>query len=150
MYHPNVNFVALSRKRGPLGGATGSAPTPIADKLPVLSSSYTNTTQCAYHSYFSDISDTLSTKLLGIITLSKLIDYLDLPDPAEGLPLLNEVVQYGNAAVRNASGTGQGALDDLRKTLQDEVLSPLLSVLENVKESWDAVQAGTSGVPGVS
>jgi hypothetical protein len=89
------------------------------DKLPVLSGTYAAAPSKVYKSYFSEISDALSTKLQGIVKLSDLIKYLDLGDPAEGLPLLNEVVQYGDAAVRDPSSTGQGTLGDLCKTLQD-------------------------------
>jgi len=106
-----------------------------ADKLPVLSGTYAAAPSKAHKSYFSEISDALSTKLLGIVKLSDLIKFLDLGDPAEGLPLLNDVVRYDNAAVGDLSGTGRGALDDVRKTLQDEVLSPLLPMLQAVQQS---------------
>lgn len=153
MFRPESDFIAISRLKGPIGGS----PKPRTEKEGELKDnkveqsgtliSHVDNYQrfdisggkdklvAAYKRYFA-----LDTKLLGLIRLNKLLEYMGLPTPEQGLPLLKEAVDYGIAQAGSAAQMLDQQATAGRTVVQDEVIAPLLKVVEQIEKDWEEAQ----------
>ncbi len=157
MYSPGNDFVAMSRKNGPVGGRDGGNVLCIGtpgglEKWSAKHLSYgaaTGSTQettgasvqksdrdinkiKVLQNYFSG-----KAKLFGIIRIDKLIEFLglDLDKPNE-LPVIGELIEYGASAMHQAEAAGS----DIKAFLKTEVLVPLLEIITGLETRWQEVQ----------
>lgn len=149
---PAGEVIALSRERGPLTG-TGRldkagvidtvvdkesgfpltpAPAPAPQRAfgPNSETADVNHAKKAFDKFFSG-NDTLKTKILGLVSVSDLVEFLDVKNAAAELPLLREVVEYGMSGA-------EGAADSLRAN----VIAPLHDLILELGRQWD--EAGRS------
>ena len=151
---PAGQLVALSRQRGPLSGEKpvgpgelGSVteggypvdqiPTPaIASPAPGVpagaptpappsTEAPSHSADPAYKQFFNSSNALLETRILGLVPMSDLLQYLKLDKAANGLPLLKEAVEYG------VGGLETGA-DVLRK----QVITPLYGIVYDLNTLW--------------
>lgn len=146
MYRPGGEIVAISRLKGPMGGASKAAPdykpVIITDPGTLVARSEENFS----HSLLKDVESLKAkirvfqrylsgeTKLLGVVRVDKLIEYLGI-ETAE-LPVMKEVVEYGASAMHAA----EKAAVDVQAALRDEVLLPLSRAVAKLQETWRDIQ----------
>ena len=145
VFRPESNFVAISRLKGPLGGSRADDKSKFKPNKPTTPMGNPGTLVAragdydrggdpldAYKRYFN-----FNTKLLGLIELRKLLQYMGLANPDQDLPGLKEVKEYGVAQMAGAIAT---SANDVRQLVQDQVLSPLLDVITDLEKRWDELQ----------
>ena len=149
---PAGEVIALSRERGPLTGTgrleqagaidtvvdrvSGFPLTPAPAPAPQRASGSNDETldeknaKRAFDKFFGG-NDVLKTKILGLVSVSDLVEFLDVKNAAAELPLLREVVEYGMSGA-------EGAADSLRTN----VIAPLHQLILELGRQWD--KAGKS------
>ncbi|OSI28070.1 methyl-accepting chemotaxis protein [Bradyrhizobium canariense] len=187
---PHMNMIALSRKKGPLGGdgtlTWRSGPDSDVDRPQEVSAPFDDfakaETLVSLVNYFNAESRTVpvatpadrrapatvpappdrnnppgigpqdpqqiakmlevvksyfsaDAKLLGTITLKQLMVLLDVD--ISRLPVLQEAIEYGTAALSSA----EGAARDLANDVRTRVLAPLRAVIERMRREWTALDA---------
>lgn len=154
MFRPELGLVALSRRKGPLGGRRGSESSPDFElgslahfyrdgahgddpKTPPPPVPPTNATTPAVSANVMERYFKLDTKLLGAVSLTDLVKMLGLSDPDKDLPDLKELVEFGASAGAAAEqGAEAGA-----QVVRDNVLLPLLDVVKGLRRQWAELQA---------
>ena len=155
---PNSLIAALGRKSGPLGGTTPSYSLGpgLAEKRPValpvndargpaehmfslaehfsmgtttLATAGEGSTAASttYKDFFAD-----DAKLLGVIKLKDLIDFLDVSGATDALPVLKEAVEFGTEALASLQSGARDGLDLVRR----EILVPLRELTRRIREQW--------------
>jgi len=149
---PAGEVIALSRERGPMTGTgrldkagaidtvvdkeSGFPLTPAPAPAPQRAFGSNSETpdgknaKKAFDKFFSG-NDALKTKILGLVSVSDLVEFLDVKNAAAELPLLREVVEYGMSGA-------EGAADSLRIN----VIAPLHELILELGRQWD--EAGRS------
>ncbi|KQS72226.1 hypothetical protein ASG39_00050 [Rhizobium sp. Leaf371] len=155
---PNALIAALGRKSGPLGGTepsyslrpgfstklfvalTPSDPRQPAEEMFSLAEHFSMGTttltkagegstaaSTTYKDFFAD-----DAKLLGVIKLRDLIDFLDISGATDALPVLKEAVEFGTEALASLQSGARDGLDLVRR----EILVPLRELTRRVREQW--------------
>ena len=160
IYSPGNNFVGLGREPGPVGGPStltinkigtledwsreklGYSPKPAPSQLQTIaatpSAAPTPTAVTSkvdvYRNYFSK-----DAKLLGVIRLDKLIEFLGIKDAPEDLakkatelPKVKEIIEYGSSAMQDA----EHGLEEFEHFLKQSVLMPLLQIVAELDNVW--------------
>ncbi|MDM0001213.1 hypothetical protein QTI24_21585 [Variovorax sp. J22P240] len=144
---PAGEVIALARERGPLTGTgrldragvvdsvvgkeSGFPLTPAPAPRPQRAFGPDDTTadprnaKKAFNKFFSG-NDALKTKILGLVSVSDLVEFLDVKSAASELPLLRDVVEYGMSGAEAAS-------DSLRAN----VVVPLHQLILELDRQWD-------------
>lgn len=144
---PAGEVIALSRQRGPLTGTgrldragvvdsvvgkeSGFPLTPAPAALPQKAFGPDGATadpqnaKKAFNKFFSG-NDALKTKILGLVSVSDLVNFLDIKNAASELPLLREVVEYG---MSGAEAVADG--------LRTNVIVPLHQLILELDRQWD-------------
>lgn len=138
IFRPDSLIVALCRQRGPLGG-NELLP---AGKLHTVTPNYTvpagRTANAAavpaYRNSFPSNGSLPSTKILGLVSISDLLKYLDVGEGFSGLPVLREVVEYAGA------GVGSSA-----QVVRVQVIVPLRGIIGAALIEWTKAGSGLSG-----
>lgn len=92
-------------------------------------------------SYFSG-----DAKLLGTVKIKYLLALLGLDDFLAGVPVLQETIEYGTAALAKAKEEA----DDLATDVRSRVIHPLLQVVEKLQAQWKALDATLAAKVGQS
>jgi hypothetical protein len=157
---PNLIIAALGRKSGPLGAGkaaysrnpwerpqTFPVDQPDTERLsaaelfslaqhfamgtttlaPAVNTANQGDAKLTYEEFF-----TSDAKLLGVITLKQLIEFLDITGATESLPLLKEAVEFGTEALAKLQDGSNDALDQVRR----EILVPLRELTGRIREQW--------------
>lgn len=155
VFRPGGRLTALSRQRGPLigsdplvgpgraieaRGALGTATksgypvapyddTPVAPGPPTSAIASGGKVAPGLDQYFPPKTGSIpETKILGLVSLSKLLEYIKVSDAAKSLPILKEAVEY--------SAAGGVAADSIRT----HVVVPLVAIVDELWKHWQ--QAG--------
>lgn len=159
---PNMTIAALGRKTGPLGASTpaysmkpGEAektaviwtstqdPRAAAAEMFSLAEHFamgTNTLQPAATSAANEaganaaFKDFFATdaKLLGVVKLSDLIEFLDVTGATDSLPILKEAMEFGPEALARLQDGAHEAIDLVRQ----EILVPFRELGRRIREQW--------------
>lgn len=92
-------------------------------------------------SYFSG-----DAKLLGTVKIKYLLALLGLDDFLAGVPVLQETIEYGTAALAKVKDEA----DDLAIDVRSRVIHPLLQVVEKLQAQWKALDATLAAKVGQS
>ena len=84
----------------------------------------------------------LDYKILGLVTLGELVGHLDMNGADTGLPLLQEVVQYGIAGAAEQAGA------DVQKSLREQVINPLYGHVQEFAQKWHSTRIDGHGLVG--
>jgi hypothetical protein len=160
MYSPGSDIVALSRTNGPVGASIpesdsittcgdlkdwsrihiGFPPPPPAQQNEGATEEPADSAKSkipekvkVFKNYFSG-----DAKLLGVIRLNKLIEFLgiEVPDDPTELPLLSEVIEYGASAMHDADA----AAGNITQFIKEKVLVPVRLVVRRLQTAWRDVQ----------
>lgn len=149
---PAGAVIALSRERGPLTGTGGvntagvvssvvgqngfplvpQQDAPVATLAAVPGGPAELRAKQAFGKFFGG-NGALDTKLLGLVSIKSLINYLDVKNAAAELPLLREAVEYGMSGAEAAAGG-----------LRTNIIAPLHELVQELTRQWRAAGAGVN------
>ncbi|WP_156473228.1 hypothetical protein [Pseudorhodoferax sp. Leaf265] len=158
---PAGQVIALSRQRGPLTGTTaavtsagttssvtGASGYPVTQPEPHRiqrlvgversAPSRPDEAKRAFEQFFSSATSALDTRILGLVSLKELVNYLNISNAASDLPVLREAVEYG-----------LGGLDAGAQVMRIQVIVPLHDVVKELEKQWRRAGADALGsLPG--
>lgn len=145
---PAGRVIALSRQRGPLNGQLDKDPmcgktysVTGADGFPISPPTSQNggaknasggseeRTKTAFKKFFKK-GEGLDTKILGLVSISELLEHFNVREAASDLPCLRDAVEYGVGGIESAAAV-----------IRTEVILPLNDVVKALASQWKKVGA---------
>ncbi|MHB8268868.1 hypothetical protein [Bradyrhizobium sp.] len=140
---PNADLIALSRSRGPVGGAIVPQPPPAAGAPPKPNSIVAASAQL----HKPDIGSffNLDAKILGILTFGEALKFIGAG--IASTPAFKEVTQYASALLTQGRDREKALEKDsgaIIAKVRDALLVPLRDALTLLAKEWNAVGAAAS------